>query len=933
MSSTTKVRSALLRGASLGALGLALHAPALAQAPQQTAAAQVEEIVVTGSRLAISGFTAPTPVTTVTQQDLTEAAPTNLADGLNKLPVFLGSIVTNFPTTTTQPGATAGQNLLSLRRLGSGRTLVLLDGRRMVATNGNGSTDVDIFPQSLVARVDVVTGGASAAYGSDAVAGVVNFVLDTRFVGAKGEAKTGISDYGDLQSYSVNAAFGTGFGGGRGHFIFSADYFSQDGLGADKPTGRKWFDTQYARVPNPAGTNPARIIITNARTSNGSPGGLITSGPLKGTQFIAGGATAPFNYGTSTGTAFQSGGDGGQAWVGLKPDEHRYNVFGHAEYDMTDALQVFIEGLYARSYTNQNAFYNIDAGTSNQFTVFNDNAYLSAAVKAQMAALKITSFTLGRIEQDMPITTVESRIDVYRTSLGLKGDLGGSWKFDASYTYSRSRQFLNEGNLTIARPLYASADAVINPANGQIVCRSTLQGLDQGCVPHSLFGPQTYTQQQLDYFTGDSFQTLTQTQNVIAANINGDLGDSLQFGAGPIALATGAEYRSENAVQTSDPLSQTFVDFTGIRGGPASLNGKLGPYRHNNPQPFSGKYNIKEAYAELGVPLAKDMSFARSLDMNGAVRVADYSTGAGTVTTWKFGANWLIIDDIRARFTRSRDIRGANTLELFNPISQITNNTVYQGRSVSTLNIMSGNINLRPETADTLTFGAVLQPRFLPGLSMSLDYYDIDMKDAISSIGSQTIIDQCAAGNQALCAQLTVTPQNTLIVRNQTLNLDKLKNAGYDFEAAYTTPLGEGDLTVRTLVNRRTKDYNRPLGLTITDNLNNPSSPKWRGTVSVRYTTPVWSVFVQTRWQEAGPLDPTQTIDINHVPAITYTDVTGAYKFELFGARNELYLSIANAFNQSPPISAGNVSTFTRSASPAYDPVGRYFTMGIRTRF
>jgi len=499
---------------------------------------------------------------------------------------------------------------------------------------------------------------------------------------------------------------------------------------------------------------------------------------------------------------------------------------------------------------------------------------------------------------------------------------------------SRAQQFLNEKFLTNANTLYASADAVFDPGTGEIVCRSALAGgVNPDCIARNLFGSQDNSDALIDYVTGDSSQELTLTQQVAVFNISGDLGDRFQLGAGPIGIAAGLEYRSEDAVQETDAISQTFVDFTGVQGGPTSLEGKLGPYRHNNPQPFSGSYDIKEGYVEVGVPVLRDLPFAAALDLNGAVRHAQYSTGAGNVTTWKLGSTYLVVDDLRLRVTRSRDIRSANTLELFNPISQITNNRVYMGQSVATLNIRTGNTELLPEVADTITYGGVFTPSAFPGLEMSLDFYDIDIEDAIGTIGSQRIIDECAAGNQELCALIEVTPQNTLIVLNPTLNLSRLKNTGYDFETLYQTDMWNGDMTFRMLLNHRTNDYTQTLGSAPNNALDSPQSPKWRGTLSARYREDNWSLFSQVRWQGSSMLDPNTTIDDNSIPSIMYVDVNGTYDLADTAGHPQLFFSIANLLDQEPPVSPPNVSTFSRPANRAYDPIGRYYTVGVRMEF
>jgi outer membrane receptor protein involved in Fe transport len=933
MKAAIKIKSLLMGGACLAAIAAS---PAFAQTPD--AEGQVEEVVVTGSRIQ-TGFQTPTPVTTAAAADLRIAAPNNLADGLNQLPVFNGSTKLSYPTTTNQPGAASGQNLLSMRGLGSNRNLILLDGRRMPATNGGGSVDVNIMPQSLVQRVDVVTGGASAAYGSDAVAGVVNFILDTRFEGLKGEVQGGVSTYGDLPSFGGSVAYGRSFAEGRGRFIASGEYFQQRGKGVDDDTGRDWFERAPALVPKPVGLpGPSRLIAPNVVSSVATYGGLITGGPLKGTQFLAGGATAPFNYGTLTGTAYQSGGDGARANVGLMPDLDRYSGFAHGEYDFSEHATLFVEGLYSHSHTTSDAFYLQTAGTSNQYTIFRDNAYLPANIRNLMTQQNIASFTMGRFERDLPPVENESFLDVYRGSIGLKGALSGSWTYDASFTRGCTVQDLRENDLSIARPLYAAADAVFAP-NGQIVCRSTLSGLDPGCIPRNLFGEQPNNDAINAYVTGDSWQVLTIDQTVWAANINGDLGDRFQLGAGPIAVAAGVEYRREAAKQTVDAISASIIDLTGIRGFPAAQQGKLGPFRHNNPQALAGRYDIKEAYIEVGLPVLKDLAFARALDLNGAARRADYSTFGG-VTTWKAGVNWQVVDDLRLRLTRSRDIRGGNILELFNAESQITNNTIYRGVSTATLNIASGNPNLRPEIAATLTYGAVYRPSWLPGFQISLDYYRISIKDAIGSIGGQRLIDECAAGNTALCAFISPpTATSPLILRNPSTNLDIAKTAGYDLEAAYVRQFAGGNLSLRLLGNHIIRDYTKSPGSPLNQQLGSPTSPRYRATFQIRYNKDAWSLFWQTRYQSSGKLAPNlvEGVDIsagdNAIPDIAYSDLGGSFDINAFGHSETLFFSVTNLFNQKPPTSPPQTTTFSRGANTAYDPVGRYFTAGLRFRY
>lgn len=892
------------------------------------------DIIVTGSRVA-TGFKTPTPVTMASSEQLRESAPTNLADGLNQLPAFNGSTKTSSPSTTNSRGGSSGQNLLNLRGLGAQRTLVLLDGRRLPATNSGGSVDINIIPQGLVSRVDVVTGGASAAYGSDAVAGVVNFVLDTRLKGFKAEALGGVSTHGDLPSAGGSLAFGTSGMDDRLRFVAGVDYFYQKGLRADENTGRDWFDDNAGQIVNPvSGARPINLIIPSIRSSIGTNGGLISAGPLRGTQFLAGGASAPFNYGTITGTAFQSGGDGARANIGLQPTQERYNAFARTEFEIAPVATVFVEGLYARSHTNQGAFVSQNVGSNAAYTIYRDNAYLPANILARMVAANVQSFQLGRFESELPLVENESTIDVYHGSVGVRGDLGGPWKYDASYNFGQSDQELRSNNLTTARNLYASADAVRNSA-GQIVCRSTLAGLDPGCTPRNLFGPQASNQAITDYVTGDNVLNLRLRQQVVSANIRGDLGDSIQL-AGPIAVAAGVEYRKETARQTTDALSPTRIDFTGIRGGPAALSGRQGPYRFFNPLPFSGEYDIREGYLEVAVPVLKDSAIAQSLDLNGAIRHADYSTSGG-VTTWKLGASWQLVDDLRFRGTWSQDIRAPNLLELFNPATQLNGNVVFNGVTTPQVNFATGNADLKPERARTITFGGVYQPGWLRGFQASVDYYKITLKDAISTLAEQRVVDECAAGNQTQCANITVLPSGSLSILRPNLNLAQQTVAGIDFELGYKTRFAGGDLNLRLVGNHATQNNSETPGSAVREALGETITPKWSGILQATWSNEAFSLFVQERFISAAKLDATRVegVDINDntTPAVFYTNLTGTYNLRIGGGKQQVYLSIANLFDRDPPLSPPPVTTFTTAASSAYDPIGRYATVGVRVSF
>jgi outer membrane receptor protein involved in Fe transport len=935
-------RSALMRGASTVAVAcfvqLAVATGAFAQEAEdptsENPTTEVDEIVVTGSRIG-TGFSTPTPVTATTAEQLDQIAPNNLADGLSQLPVFSGGGATGSPTTSAS-GGTNGQNLLNLRGLGSQRNLILLDGRRLPATNSSGSIDINMLPQSLVSRVDVVTGGASAAYGSDAVAGVVNFILDTHFEGLKGEFRSGISGHDDMASQGGSLSYGRSFAGGRGHAILSGEYFKQDGLRADELTGRDWFDYAAGRIPNPvAGARPRFLVVPDLRSSVATNGGLISTGPLRGTEFLPGGATRQLTYGSIVGSTFMGGGDGARTNIGFMPEQDRKNFFGHVEYALTDNITVFAEGIYGEAHTNQGHATNSNYAAGTGFTIFADNAFLPADVRQRMAAANLTQFAMGRYNLDFPLVEIESTVDIKRFATGANGELPGNWTWDAYYTYGETNQEHRQNNLTIYRKLFAAVDAVVDPASGNIVCRSTLSGYDAGCIPLNLFGLGSPSQEAIDNVIGDSIKWLTIKQQVAALNFSGDLGERLQFGAGPIGVATGIEYRKESADQTADAISQMTNDFTGVRGFPASQQGRPGGYALFNPLPLSGEYDVKEVYAEIAIPLLRDLPLAQSLELNGAIRYAEYSLSGGA-TTWKYGFNYQVVDDLRLRFTESRDIRGPNIQELFNAATQASNNQIYFGVSTPALVITSGNPDLEPEEADTTTYGAVYRPSWLPGFQASVDYYKIGISGAIGNIPD--IVARCVEGNALACSLITVTPSNTLIIRSSVVNLSLVESSGYDFEFAYSRPLFDGDLSLRLLANHLTDDTTSVPGGSTVNSLNSAGSPNWRATLFANYSRDNWSVFVQQRYIDDALLDPAEVEGIdttnNTLPAMNYTTIGGTWAFEIGGHEQELFFNISNLFDKDPPVGPANPTSTNSTPVPlAYDRMGRYFTAGIRFKW
>ncbi len=699
---------ALARATSLAALCIATPvfaqetaAPPVettSQSPEPTAQGGGDEILVTGSRVVRDGFQSPTPLTVLTAQDIQNSSPTNnLADFVNQIPAVAGSLRPANSRLAISSGL-AGINALNLRALGEIRTLVLLDGRRSVGSSVTGLVDINTFPQALVKSVEIVTGGASAAYGSDAVAGVVNFALDKTYEGLKVTADSGITEYGDGFNYSFSVAGGTSFAGGRGHVLLSGEVAHRDGI---FQVDRAWNARGRVVVTNPTYTNTNGqaqfLTLDRIGVANATPGGIIlnsaggTANRLRGLYFGPGGSVNQFNYGSfnspalggATAPTRTQGGD----WqlndqgrnIGLDADDDRHGVFGRVSYELADWITVFGEA----SYNWQKTLFNAGPQLSTTTTLRGDNAYLINTLGAARLA-GITSVTLGTTAVDLPYRKNNSSREVQRYAIGAEGDFAlfgnkAVWSAYGQYGETNAREQLRDimnvtrmANATDA--VFAPAGNALGVAAGTIVCRSTLTAPTNGCVPLNRLGIGVASQGAIDYALGDPYRDQTLKQTVAGINLS-----VVPFAtwAGDVSVAVGGEYRKE---EVSGNVPTEFQ--TGWSVG--------------NFLPTFGSYDVKEAYLETVVPLGSGVEF------NGAVRATDYST-SGYVTTWKVGTTWQPIDDIRFRVTRSRDIRAPNLSELFQAGTSRTNTLTdpFTGRTgVTFRETTTGNINLDPEVAD-----------------------------------------------------------------------------------------------------------------------------------------------------------------------------------------------------------------------------------------
>ena len=885
------------------------------------------DIIVTGSRLK-TGFAAPTPVTITSSEQLRDASPGLISDALNQLPAFKNSS----RSSTAGPSGVRGNGaaLLNLRGLEPQRTLVLLDGRRVVASSAGGSPDVNLFPQDLVARVEVVTGGASAAYGSDAVAGVVNFILDKNFTGFRVRGQSGISTYEDGGSQQLSATAGLKFADGRGHLIATTEYFRQSEI---KPQNdRDWSQQGYAIIANPNG--PPSRLIAPSRASNSASGGLIVGGPLDGIQFLPGGVSAPFRRGTAVTATTMVGGDGPVTLLGLAAGLERWSNFARLTYEAAPGLSFFAEGAYAKS----TSAYDIVANTANgalAYTIFSDNAYLPANIRAQMLQAGITSFKLGRTNDDYPFIRADSTSKTFRAAGGFTYDISPDLGVEGYYSHGTNKYSVLTLNDPVYRRRYASADAVLDPVSGKIVCRSTLSGFDPGCVPTNLFGSGSPSLDSINYVLQTAHQYLTLKQDVASLIVRGS---PFSTGAGNVSLAAGFEYRKEQARQTSDEIAATAISATGLRGMPAGVVGQVGGYQLSSNQPFTGSYDVKEGFLEAELPLLADKGGFHLLSLNGAVRYIDYST-VGGLTTWKLGAVWEPFADLRFRGTRSRDIRAANVSELYTPPVGTQGTVIYNGTSTFYLGKRSGNPLLKPERADTTTVGVVYRPSWFLGFAASVDYFDINLKGAIAQLTAQQTVDQCAAGNADVCSQISFLGTQ-LIINGPTLNLSQIKTRGVDVELSLNRPLGQGRLNIRALGSYLDKFETQTPGSTPVDRAGDISvggTPKFTATLSANYSSDIGGIFIQERLIGSGNVDNTFTPAIiadNHVPAVWYTDMTLRANALRGDDRMQVFLTVNNLFNKTPPIVPSiPYGAYRATNFSLYDVVGRYITVGFNIKF
>ena len=974
-----RLRALLLGASVLGAMSgiSSAHAQTAAPAEAQTAADPVaeqddapapagSEIVVTGSRVITNGNDSPTPLTTVQVDQLEATTPSNIPDGLNKLPVFTGSRTqrTTGGSTINWPG-----NYLNLRRIGTNRTLILLDGMRVPYTDSSGNVDVNSLPQGMMERVDVVTGGASAVYGSDAITGVVNFILDKNFTGIEAGVQGGISQTGDNFSWRASLNAGTELFGGRGHIEGSYEHYHSDGIDSqsERPLGAR----VYQMIGGGTAANPYRLAA-NGRSLNLTPGGYIAAGPLANMTFRTNGVLSPFVHGTPVSGTLELGGDGGWSgqgyalfpgsesspWLAASLTTDR--VFGRFSYDVTDDINWFVQGNYSFAEN-----YNISGVKSiTNIRFMSDNAFLPASARTALGATP--SFLMSKAFHNEIGDVSNGITNSYNVTTGFSGKLFGDFGFDVHYTHGWSQLHERAPDTLNYQKLFAAVDAVTNGA-GQVVCRATLNPvgaqLYAGCQPLNAFGPNAETSSAFDYITDDTEFRTTNVIDDFAFSVHGPL---FEGWAGPVRAAVSGEYRNVSLQVESAFAPTARVDCTGQNAAVCETSRAVWNGVVANRSPVS--QNVKEIAGEVEFPLLRDIPLVKQLNLNGAVRYTDYSTSGG-VTTWKLGGIWEVFDDLKFRATKSRDIRAPNLNDLFAPTNQnFTAFTDFQtGITGTTTTVSRGNPLLKPEVSDTFSVGAIYTPSWLPGFSASVDYYNIKITDLISSIGGgNTVVQQiCLAsgGSSPYCA-LSVRPISSTDrsagnypsqIINSATNIGYLKTNGVDIEVGYRFDapalFGESaklDLRALISIQPNFKTFNGLPGSPVLNAAGSQGSNGFgvadeRATFMIGYDSGPFNLNFQGRYHGATGHTDNRTLvyAIDLVPAYFYLDMGVRYQITGSGEGRkskgiEAFVSIENLLNRDPAVFIGTGRTgapgYAYPASFDEDVIGRYVTLGVRIR-
>lgn len=1016
--------STMIAGAAL--IGFA--APAMAQSTSgEEQASQVSDIVVTGSRIRVRDTTGSSPIVTVGAEQLEEIGTATIETYLNALPQLSPSL-----TKTNNNPSSGGAAFLDLRQLGTSRGLTLVNGRRLVPGSSSGAVDISILPSGLMDRVEIITGGASAVYGADAVSGVVNFILKDDFEGAQVSAQYGISQENDGKEVQYNLLLGGAFAGGRGHLTFAASHNTRDGI---PQTAREISRTaQYcfndgSCVPDGSPTTGDGTFSISAITNLGTSAlnEAATDARLDAfrTYFAGRGLTNPdlirvgqrlgFNPDGSLFVAGDFKGDGVFGYTGpnnngwdpadtfvydfnpvnlLQSPYERTNFYSQMKYDLTDRIQFYGDALFS-TYTSTNelaespAGFSIPVATTGTLDSNIRNLMISAGyvpgVDINGEPINNGNFTLSRRTNELGPRKYNYDTTAYQATGGFRGTLppinGSEWAYDVYASYGKYRNTQEYLGFPEANRIRA---ALAGCPSGSPTGPVGSQGNPTTCVPLNPFGANNITKEQAEYIAASGQIGVTEIeQKNVVASVTGDL---FTLPAGPVSFALGGEYRD----LAYDDMPPEGVQTGTLLGG-------------NSAGPVKGSYDVWEVFGELRVPLLADQPFAHYLGLEGGYRWSDYSTGQ-TTETWKYGGEWAPVDWMRFRALQQRAVRAPSLGELY-----ATRQEGYPGVTTGNLDpcdkdsaartganasqvlalcqaqsskidatwdsvgtqyrtFSGGNLNLDPETADSTTIGVVFRapssvPSWASSLTATVDYFDIQIDDVISSIGFSTSLSRCFnadfnptfSNSNVYCQNLhrdadtgylTSTGLDGFITATNA-NLATFKASGVDLAinynitpADYGAPSWLGRLGFSTQGTwYENQQFQSDAASPISDNFvggigdgtpGETTLPEWK--FNTRFSWSYENFSASLRWTYiSSVIDDSADVaagDIGKIDAYSYFYLNGSWAvndtLEFFGG-------VDNLFDKDPPRYA---SGFQYQTDPStYDVIGRYFYIGARARF
>lgn len=987
----------------------------------------VEEVTVTGSRIRqTDGMVTPVPVTAITPDELSSFEPGGtIAEQMDSLPQFFRNITaqkgSDGPGGGNVISGNGGGSYLDMRSLGTQRTLVLLDGQRMMPADKRGSVNVDTFPTALIRSVDVVTGGASAAYGADALGGVTNFVLDRQFEGFELEVGTGMTEVGDGERWNFSVAGGTRIGE-RLNVIGSIEARHIDQIWRDPASLSADVHQGWGYVTNPEwypgapmGT-PQRLTLPWVASSRSSPTGIIRArtgsadtSPLipfryNEMTFLEDGSGArPFNHGDvysnplSTGSTFTLSG-GPEAAIHNRafdagPSGSEVNgrsLFGAIRYEFSPELSVFAQvmsGVSSSGYEQKRGDYYMAGGQ--HAIIFRDNVFLPEDIGLAMDEAGITEFQLHKagsfLGNNDPGAGADYKgeFETFSWSAGVDWLMPNGWSLRATYQSGETEKHTSVYDEIRIDRLVLAMDAVRDPTTGAIVCRVQLQnptnedliasmagttllstrggplqspiGLDntvRDCIPFNFMGAGNMSEAALDYVTtpvwGESFVK----QDFAEVVVSGEISDG--WGAGPLAMAFGANWRQQEFGDTLNPADVDALGppqnmpSLGIQGfAPRWYASQATLWQFTVLPTIGGEYDVLEWFGELNVPVWAASSGDRRLDMGFAYRSSDYSR-ISRIESWKVGVDFQVAPSLRLRATQSRDAREATFAERYDAsvCGVPVNDPLFNDALFQIVGICGGNPDLRPELADTSVYGFVYQPAALEGLSLSVDWYDVQIKDAVGSLGVQRIVDECYDnGVQFLCDQIVRDPATNTIatIYNYYLNVDKSRVKGVDLELAYVTEPNffrsqSEQLTVRVLGGHVAERSDTPLGGSTQDVAGSLDTPDLTAIATAAYRVGDIGVQLQQRYVAETIRDITwvegRDVDDNTVSSATYTNLRLSYDGSSSAGDWTASLDITNLFDRPAPIvPATSYFGGAQTTDTFFDTFGRRYMLSFRMRF